>query len=120
MGQHEATSPASIPFVPPTPTSIKETGLSLGFMTDLALKIIYSEGNLSGYELAERMKLPYPGVVDHVLEFLKREKLCEVKGTGGFAEVGIGGRTARVLRLCGFPGLLRYHPVFPPAGVYNE
>jgi len=86
MGQHEATSPASIPFVPPTPTSIKETGLSLGFMTDLALKIIYSEGNLSGYELAERMKLPYPGVVDQVLEFLKREKLCEVKGAGGFAE----------------------------------
>jgi len=84
--QHEATSPASTLFVPHTPTSVKETGLGLGFLTDLALKIMYSEGNLSGYELTERMKLPYPGVVEQVLEFLKREKLCEVKGTGGFAE----------------------------------
>ncbi len=73
-------------FIPRMPTSIKETGLGLGFLTDLALKIMYFEGNLSGYELAERMKLPYNGVVDQVLEFLKREKLCEVKGAGGFAE----------------------------------
>lgn len=73
-------------FIPPVPTSIKETGLGLGFLTDLALKIMYFEGNLTGYELAERMRLPYPGVVDQVLEFLKREKLVEVKGAGGFAE----------------------------------
>ena len=86
MEQHKSTSPASTLFVPSTPTSIKETGLSLSFLTDLALKIMYSEGNISGYELAERMRLPYPGVVDQVLEFLKREKLCAVKGTGGFAE----------------------------------
>ncbi len=86
MEQHKSTPPASTLFVPPTPTSIKETGLSLSFLTDLALKIMYSEGNISGYELAERMRLPYPGVVDQVLEFLKREKLCAVKGTGGFAE----------------------------------
>jgi predicted ATPase with chaperone activity len=73
-------------FVPRAPTSVKETGLGLGFLTDLALKIMYFEGYLSGYELAEQMKLPYGGVVDQVLEFLKREKLCEVKGAGGFAE----------------------------------
>ena len=73
-------------FVPPMPTSIKDTGLGLGFFTDLALKIMYFEGNLTGYELADRMKLPYPGVVDQALEFLKREKLVEVKGAGGFAE----------------------------------
>ena len=81
MEQHTST-----PFVPRAPTSVKETGLGLGFLTDLALKIMYSEGNLSGYELAERLRLPYPGVVDQILEFLKREKLCEVKGSGGFAE----------------------------------
>lgn len=87
MTQRASTAaPASTSFIPPMPTSIKETGLGLGFLTDLALKIMYFEGNLSGYELAERLKLPYPGVVDQVLEFLKREKLCEVKGAGGFAE----------------------------------
>jgi predicted ATPase with chaperone activity len=68
------------------PTSIKDTGLGLGFLTDLALKIMYFEGNLTGYELADRMKLPYSGVVDQALDFLKREKLVEVKGAGGFAE----------------------------------
>jgi len=86
MGQQAPTTTASKSFIPPTPTSVKETGLGLGFLTDLALKIMYFEGSLSGYELAERMKLPYNGVVDQVLEFLKREKLCEVKGAGGFAE----------------------------------
>jgi predicted ATPase with chaperone activity len=86
MKQHESTTPVSTSFIPPTPTSIKETGLALGFLTDLALKIMYFEGNLSGYELAERMKLPFPGVVDQALDFLKREQLCEVKGAGGFAE----------------------------------
>jgi len=73
-------------FVPRAPRALEDTGLSLGFLADLALKILYFEGYLSGYELAERMKLPFAGVVDQVLEFLKREKLCEVKGAGGFAE----------------------------------
>jgi len=58
----------------------------LGFLSDLAIKIMYFEGSISGRELAEAIKLPYTGVVDQVLEFLKREKLCEVKGTSGFAE----------------------------------
>jgi len=73
-------------FVPPLPRSIEETGLSLGFLADLALKTLYFEGYLSGYELAERMRLPFAGVVDQVLEFLKREKLCEVRGAEGFGE----------------------------------
>jgi predicted ATPase with chaperone activity len=58
----------------------------MGFLTDLALKIMYFEGNISGYELAEQMKIPYTGVMDRVLEFLKREKLVEVRGSGGFSE----------------------------------
>ncbi|HEY73482.1 MAG: AAA family ATPase [Anaerolineaceae bacterium 4572_32.2] len=87
MEQRKSTAAVVAPsFTPRMPTSIKETGLGLGFLTDLALKIMYFEGNLSGYDLAERMKLPYVGVIDQVLEFLKREKLCEVKGAGGFAE----------------------------------
>lgn len=81
MNQNKPTT-----FIPPKPTSVKETGLGLGFLTDLAIKIMYFEGNISGHELADRMKLPFPGVVDSVLEFLKREKLCEVTGTGGYGE----------------------------------
>jgi len=73
-------------FVPPVPTTVQGTGLNLASLTDLAVKIMYFEGSLPGYELADRMKLPFPGVVDRVLEFLKREKLCEVVGTGGYGE----------------------------------
>ena len=81
-----AAAPASLPFEPPMPKSVQETGLGLGFLADLAIKIMYFEGYISGYEIAERMKLPYAGVVDQVLEFLKREQFCEVKGAGGLGE----------------------------------
>ncbi len=77
-------------FSPKAPRSIKETGLNIGFLTDLALKILYFESNVSGRELANRMCLPFAGVVGEALEFLKRERLCEVRGAGssmgGFSE----------------------------------
>jgi predicted ATPase with chaperone activity len=70
-------------FCPSAPRSLKEAGLSLGFVSDLALKILYSEGYLSGVDWCERICLPYAGIMDEVVEFLKREKLLEIKGTGG-------------------------------------
>ncbi len=70
-------------FIPPAPHSVGQTGLNLGMLTDLALKTLYFESYLSGRDLAKRMALPFPGVVDEVLEFLKREKLCEVRGASG-------------------------------------
>jgi predicted ATPase with chaperone activity len=73
-------------FEPLAPRSVEETGLNIGFLTDLALKIMYFEGYISGYEIADVMKLPFVGVVEHILEFLKREQFCEVKGSGGFGE----------------------------------
>jgi len=84
MNQRRSVGPQ--PFIPKAPGSIEETGLGMGFLTDLAIKHMYFEGSLTGYELAERMKLPYGSVVEEILEFLKREKHCEVKGAGGFAE----------------------------------
>jgi hypothetical protein len=86
-----ARDPAAVPaqpFEPPIPKSIEETGLGLGFLADLAIKTMYFEGYISGYEVAERMKLPHSGVVDETLEFLKREQFCEVKGAGGLGESG--------------------------------
>jgi predicted ATPase with chaperone activity len=73
-------------FVPPMPTTVRETGLSQAALVDLAIKIMYFEGNIAAHTLAERMRLPFPGVVQEVVEFLRREKLCEVKGTGGYGE----------------------------------
>ncbi|MBC7251692.1 MAG: ATP-binding protein [Anaerolineae bacterium] len=70
-------------FEPPPIKSIEDTGLNLGFISDLVLKVMYFVGYITGYEIAERVKLPFAGVVEEALEFLKREQYCEVKGAGG-------------------------------------
>ncbi|MEA3376391.1 MAG: ATP-binding protein [Chloroflexota bacterium] len=82
MAEREPASTNSA-FVPARPSSIEDTGLPLGFLSNLALKMLYLEGDLLGYELAARMRLPHAGVVDDLLASLKEEQLCEVKGTGG-------------------------------------
>ncbi|MCS7282281.1 MAG: AAA family ATPase [Anaerolineae bacterium] len=123
MAQAPAGTVAPTEFVPRTPRSVQETGLSLGFLIDLALKILYFEGFLSGYELAERMKLPYTGIVDQVIEFLKREKLCEVKGAGGFAESAYQYAISDRGRLMAREALDRSHYAGPapvPLETYNE
>jgi len=56
------------------------------WLQDLALKILYFQGYLSGYKIAEAMALPFAGVTDRVLEGLKKEKLIEVKSS----QVGLG------------------------------
>jgi hypothetical protein len=66
--------------------SVEDTGLNFGFITDLIIKVMYFTGYITGFEVADRVKLPFPGVVDRALEFLKREKMCEVRGTGGIGE----------------------------------
>jgi predicted ATPase with chaperone activity len=70
-------------FEPPPVNSIEDTGLNLGFISDLVVKVMYFAGYTTGYEIAERVKLPFAKVVGETLEFLKREQYCEVKGAGG-------------------------------------
>ena len=83
MANETTEAPRKTRFVPSAPSSIEDTGLGIAFLTDLAIKILYVEGDILGYELAERMKLPHAGVVEELLSNLKREQFCEVKGTGG-------------------------------------
>jgi len=72
-------------FIAPAPRTIEETGLSVGFLADLVLKILYFEGYISGYEAAEAAKLPFKNITDRILEFLKRDRFIEVKGSSGGA-----------------------------------
>jgi hypothetical protein len=69
-------------WAPPPVRSIRETGLNIGILSDLAIKILYFGGYLSGNQIADQMHLPFTGVVDLVLEGLKREKFLEVRGGG--------------------------------------
>jgi len=82
-----SSGPGTGTFTPVGLRSLEDTGLSMGFVSELALKILYSEGYLSGVDWCERIRLPFAGVMDGVLEFLKREKLLEVRGAaGGFGQ----------------------------------
>ena len=73
-------------FVPPPMTRLDDTGLSLLWLQDLVLKIFYFQGYLTGFKAAEDIALPFAGVVDQILESLKREKLLEVKSS----QMGLG------------------------------
>ncbi|MBT3322364.1 MAG: ATP-binding protein [Anaerolineae bacterium] len=74
-------------FLPSTITNIEDTGLPALWLQDLALKILYSQGYLSGFKVAEELALPFAGVTDEILSELKKEKLIEVKSA---RQAGLG------------------------------
>lgn len=110
-------------FTPPPIANIEDTGLSQLWLTDLVLKILYFGGFLTGFRVAEIIALPFQGIVDQLLDFLKREKLVEVKGTGGFGEgayqyalTGLGTSRAReALERSQYAG-----PAPVPLSAYND
>lgn len=73
-------------YVPPPVNKVEDTGLSPLWLQDLILKILYFQGYLTGFKIAEEVALPYNGVVDRLMEDLKREKLVEVRGS----QMGLG------------------------------
>jgi predicted ATPase with chaperone activity len=71
----------------PVVRSVEETGLSTSFLADLVLKLLYYRGQgITGFEISEAIKLPFSGVLEPVMDFLKSEQFCEVTGSGGFGE----------------------------------
>lgn len=95
MTDDQLSNPASRPmagtantshFNPPPINTLEDTGLELLFLQDLALKIIYFQGYMTGYKIAEALCLPFSGMVDQILDALKREKFVEVKSS----QMGLG------------------------------
>ncbi|HVN16319.1 MAG TPA: ATP-binding protein [Anaerolineales bacterium] len=116
--------PVTSGFIPPQINSLEDTGLSSLWLQDLALKVLYFRGYLTGFKIAEEIALPFAGVVDQVLLPLKQEKLVEVKSSqGGLGEgaytYGITGagitRAREALERSQYAGAA---PV--PFEVYNE
>jgi predicted ATPase with chaperone activity len=68
---------------PPPVQTLEETGLTQGFLADMACKIMYFRGQVTGYEVAEMIRLPFQTIIGPILDFLKREQMCEVRGSGG-------------------------------------
>ncbi len=76
----------SAQFIPSPITEIRDTGLSPLWLQDLTLKVLYFQGYLTGFQVAEAIALPFTNVTDHLLNTLKREKFVEVKSS----QIGLG------------------------------
>lgn len=68
-------------------TSIEETGLDLGLITELLLKTLYARGSMLARDLVEELCLPYVGVLERALTQAKREELVEITGSNGIGEL---------------------------------
>ena len=69
----ERRTPDAAPFCA-QPNSIEETGIGFGQLSDLCIKTIYQVGRINARDIADRLALPFAGVIEPVLSFLKREK----------------------------------------------
>ncbi len=77
-GQVTAHSPVEIP---PEPSSLMDTDLPIGLLIQILTRTLYVAGELTEHSAGERLKLPY-SVVKELLNVLRKDKLCEVKGPG--------------------------------------
>lgn len=118
-----ATEPAG-GFIPPPVARVEDTGLTLLWLQDLVLKVLYFQGYMSGFKLSEAIALPFTGITDQILEALKREKMIEVRtsqaglGEGAYiyAITSLGsGRAKEAIDRNQYAG-----PAPVPLEVYNE
>lgn len=79
----QAPPAAAGPFLPPQINSLEDTGLSILWLQDLILKVLYFRGYLTGRAISEEIALPLAGVTDQLLSTLKTEKFVEVKSSQG-------------------------------------
>src|ERR1700740_1923098 len=101
----------SLPEAPSTPDSLKEAGLTLGFLNDLILRTLYTRGGMLGLDISKLLCLPFK-VVEEALEFLKRDKCLEVLGGDLIGRVSyrfnlteLGRRRAQdAMKMCAYVG----------------
>src|SRR5216110_1510550 len=71
--------------LPPEPQSLEQTGLTLGFLSDLALKTLYLRGQMTMAEISSSLGLPMQNITERVMDFLKTERLVEIRGGAGLS-----------------------------------
>jgi predicted ATPase with chaperone activity len=75
-------------FYPPRPVTLEDTGVSRPFLTDLILRTLYAANELIGIAIAERVALPFPGIVSEILEALRHDAAIEIKAQRGLGDAG--------------------------------
>ncbi len=81
-----ADAKTAAPQLPPRPRSIEDTGLSMTFISDMIVRALYLIGEMTGQQMVELLHLPYDNVIDQAISYLRREQMCEIKGSGGIGE----------------------------------
>ncbi|MAT41970.1 MAG: AAA family ATPase [Anaerolineaceae bacterium] len=118
------SNPVQKAFIPPPINTMEQTGLSMLWLQDLILKVIYYQGYMSGFKIAEEVALPFTGIVDQIIDVLKREKLIESRtsqiglgeGSYVYAITGAGiSRAREALERSQYAG-----PAPVPIATYNE
>jgi energy-coupling factor transporter ATP-binding protein EcfA2 len=72
--------------LPPSPTNIEESGLSSQFLIELLSKVLLLRGQMNLLDLVRYLKLPR-SVLEPLLEFMRKEKICEFARDGSQASV---------------------------------
>src|SRR3984957_2400533 len=96
---------------PAAPESLKETGLTLGFLNEMILRTLYTYGSMLGLDLARTLCLPFK-VTEESLRFLKDDKCLEVAGGDLIGRISyrfnltdLGRRRAQdAMKLCAYVG----------------
>jgi predicted ATPase with chaperone activity len=81
-----AVSPKVDAFVPPVPRTLEDAGVNEALIEELILKTLFTRGEVIGRELASILGLKF-SVIEARVDFLKRQRLIEVKGSLGFGNV---------------------------------
>ncbi|HBI42817.1 MAG TPA: ATPase, partial [Planctomycetales bacterium] len=99
------------PEAPSAPENLQQTGLTIGFLNDMILRMLYTRGGLLGLDLARLLCLPFK-VIEESLGFLKNEKAIEVLGGDLIGRISyrfnltdLGRRRAQeALKMCAYVG----------------
>jgi predicted ATPase with chaperone activity len=82
-------NPQILDIAPPEPKSLEETGLKIGLLSDIGLKFLYYAGSATGMQVALEIRLPWTGVMEHVIDHLTQEKLVDLRGGKGFGRASV-------------------------------
>lgn len=94
---------------PAVPRTVEDTGLPFLFLAQLVCKVFFHAGPQRLVELAARVKLS-PGVLESVIEFLRRERMVEVTSNSTginlvYALTDLGRERAKeYLHMCQYAG----------------
>ncbi|MFO0937770.1 MAG: ATP-binding protein [Gemmataceae bacterium] len=83
----EAAPTVSNQFIPRVPGSWEELGLSQSFLFDLVLRFLYTQGQATGGDLAEKMAVPF-AILNPILTAMRRQTLIDIANQRGNGDAG--------------------------------